>query len=74
MEKSQCIVDTKEIGILIKERRQSLKVKQLELSELAGVGINTLVAIERGRGNPKLNTLLSILDILGLQLNIKLKD
>jgi hypothetical protein len=67
-------VNTKEIGIIIKERRQSLKVKQLELSELAGVGINTLVAIERGQGNPKLKTLLSILDTLGLQVNIKLKD
>lgn len=72
--KSHCIVNTKEIGNIIKERRQSLKVKQLELSELAGVGINTLVAIERGQGNPKLETLLSILDTLGLQLDIKLKD
>ena len=67
-------MNKKEIGIIIKERRQSLKVKQLELSELAGVGINTLVAIERGQGNPKLKTLLSILDTLGLQVNIKLKD
>lgn len=67
-------MNTKEIGIAIKERRQSLKVKQLELSELAGVGINTLVAIERGQGNPKMETLLSILDTLGLQVDIKLKD
>ena len=51
-----------------------MKVKQLELSELAGVGINTLVAIERGQGNPKLETLLSILNTLGLQIDIKLKD
>lgn len=41
---------------IIKERRESLKVNLLELSELAGVGINTLVAIERGEGNPKLGT------------------
>lgn len=74
MEKSQRIVNTKEIGNVIKERRQGLRVKQLELSELAGVGINTLVAIERGQGNPKLETLLSILDTLGLQIDIKLKD
>ena len=47
---------------------------QLELSELAGVGINTLVAIERGEGNPKLKTLLSILDTLGLQMTIELKS
>lgn len=48
-------MNMKEIGKMIKERRKSLKVNQLELSELAGVGINTLVAIERG--NPKLETL-----------------
>ena len=74
VEKSQCIVNMKEIGKIIKERRKSLKVNQLELSELAGVGINTLVAIERGEGNPKLKTLLSILDTLGLQMTIELKS
>lgn len=67
-------MNTKGIGKIIKERRQSLKVRQLELSELAGIGINTLVAIERGQGNPKLETLLSILNTLGLQVDIKLKD
>lgn len=72
--KSHSIVNTKEIGNIIKERRRILKVNQLELSELAGIGINTLVAIERGQGNPKLETLISVLDVLGLQLSIKLKD
>ncbi len=72
--KSHCIVNMKEIGSIIKERRQYLKVKQQDLADLAGVGINTLVAIERGQGNPKLETLLAILDTLGLQITIKLKD
>lgn len=67
-------MNSKEIGSIIKKRRQELKVNQLTLSELAGVGINTLVAIERGTGNPKLETLLSVLDTLGLQVNITLKD
>ena len=72
--KSHSIVNTKEIGNIINERRRILKVNQLELSELAGIGINTLVAIERGQGKPKLETLISVLDVLGLQLSIKLKD
>lgn len=67
-------MNTKEIGKIIKKRRLNLRINQLEVSELAGIGINTLVAIERGSGNPKLETLLSVLDVLGLQLNIKLKD
>ena len=66
-------MDAKEFGTIIKKRRQHLKVNQLELSELAGIGINTLVAIERGQGNPKLETLLTVLDTLGLQLDINIK-
>lgn len=50
-------MNMKELGKMIKECRKSLKVNQLELlRNLAGVGINTLVAIERGEGNPKLAT------------------
>ncbi|MDD5822730.1 MAG: helix-turn-helix domain-containing protein [Prevotella sp.] len=67
-------MNTKEIGEFIKKRRQELQVNQLTLSELAGVGINTLVAIERGTGNPQLATLLAVLDTLGLQMKIGLKD
>lgn len=67
-------MNTKDIGKIIKERRMSLKVNQFELAELAGVGINTLVAIERGQGNPKLSTLLAIVDTLGLQLDLIMKE
>ena len=66
-------MDTKEIGIIIKERRKHLGVNQQTIADLAGVGLNTLVAIERGEGNPQLNTLLTILDTLGLQMDINLK-
>ena len=66
-------MDTKEIGIIIKERRKHLGVNQQTLADLASIGLNTLVAIERGNGNPQLSTLLTILDTLGLQMDIKLK-
>ena len=61
------------IGKRIRERRKELGVNQQTLADLAGVGINTLLAIERGEGNPQLSTLMAILDTLGLQLDIKLK-
>lgn len=51
-----------------------MNVTQMDLADLAGVGINTLVAIERGAGNPQLATILSVLDTLGLQLDVRLKD
>lgn len=66
-------MNQKEIGTIIKERRKHLGVNQQTLADLASVGINTLVAIERGEGNPQLSTLLTILDTLGLQLDLHIK-
>ncbi|MCC8117559.1 MAG: helix-turn-helix domain-containing protein [Bacteroidales bacterium] len=67
-------MDNKEIASYIKARRKKLKVGQQDLADMAGIGINTLVALERAQGNPKLSTLLSVADILGLQLDLRLKD
>ena len=58
----------------IKNRRRFLKINQQELADLAGVSINTVVAVERGTGNPQLDTLLSICNVVGLTLVTKLKD
>lgn len=66
-------MDSKEIGTIIKERRRHLGFNQQTLADLAGVGINTLVAIERGEGNPQLTTLLTILEALGLETDIHVK-
>lgn len=76
MAKSQYIgiMTQQEIGSAIKERRKKLGVNQQTLADLAGVAVNTLVAIERGEGNPQLSTLLTILDTLGLQADINIKQ
>ena len=62
------------VGNQIKERRHMLKIKQQELADLAGVSINTVVAVERGSGNPRMTSLLAICNVLGLQLVAQLKD
>lgn len=64
----------KKIGIAILERRQALQITQQEVADLAGVGINTLVAIERGTGNPSLKTIIKVADCLGLELSLGLKQ
>ena len=51
-----------------------LKISQRTLAELAGVGINTLTKIERGEGNPTIEVLEKILDTLGLELQIGIKQ
>lgn len=49
------------------------KVSQA-VTGLSGVAVNTVVAIERGEGNPQLATMLTILDTLGLQIDINIKQ
>ena len=68
------IMTQKEIGNVVRERRRKLGINQQTLADLAGVAVNTVVAIERGEGNPQLTTLLTILDTLGLQADINMKQ
>ena len=62
------------LGTQIKLRRKALKLNQQELANLANLSINTIVAIEKGTGNPRLSTTLTICDILELQLSSQLKN
>ena len=66
-------MEQKEIGTIIKARRKHLAINQQTLADLACVGINTIVAIERGEGNPQLSTLLTLLDVLGMEIDIHIK-
>lgn len=67
-------MDYKKIGETIKSRRKSLNITQPILASLAGVGVNTLVAIERGNGNAKIQNIIAILDTLGMKIEVILKD
>lgn len=67
------IMNLTEIGKTIKERRGMLGVNQRTVSELSGVAVNTLVAIERGEGNPQISTLMELLNTIGLEIEIKPK-
>jgi transcriptional regulator with XRE-family HTH domain len=58
----------------IKERREMLKVTQETLAELSGVGLRTLKQFESGKGNPTLQTLQKIADVLGMDVGLKLKN
>jgi len=62
----------KTLGMQIKERRKALKITQKELADLAGISINTVVAAERGHGDPKISTYLAICNVLGLKLIVQL--
>lgn len=61
------------LGKTIKARRQQLGLTQQELADLSGVGINTLVAMERGKGNPSVGTFQKVASVLGLELRLERK-
>lgn len=57
----------------IKERRENLKVNQENLAKLSGVGLRTLKQFESGKGNPTLQTIQKIAEVLGLEVFLKVK-
>jgi transcriptional regulator with XRE-family HTH domain len=59
---------------IIKERREVLQVTQETLAELSGVGLRTLKQFESGKGNPTLQTIEKIADVLGLEVSLKIKN
>jgi len=62
------------IGEAIRKRRKSLKITQPDLADLANISVNTLYKIERGEGNPTLDILGKIVDVLGLEIKLEVKQ
>ena len=62
------------IGTVIKERRALLRISQQDLSDYSGVGISTVKDLERGVGNPSLQTLQKILDVVGMDMVLQVKQ
>ena len=58
----------------VKKRRKVLNVNQEEVALLSGGGLRTLKHFESGKGNITLKNLQKILEVLGLELNLTIKD
>jgi transcriptional regulator with XRE-family HTH domain len=59
---------------IIKDRRALLNITQQDLSDISGVSLRTIKAIEKGNGNPSIDTLRKIADALGLELIMKVRE
>jgi len=64
----------KDLGENIRNRRKELKITQPHLAELAKVSTNTLYKLERGQGNPSLEVLNKLAEVLGMELILKVKQ
>ena len=62
-----------EYGKLIKERRVVLGLTQQDLADYSGLSLRIIKSVESEKGNPSLNTLEKIAEVLGLELIMKVK-
>jgi len=62
-----------EIIQTIKKRREVMQVTQEMLAEHSGVGLRTLKQFESGKGNPTLQTLQKLADVLGMEVCLQVK-
>ncbi|MFM2401821.1 MAG: hypothetical protein RI950_1338 [Bacteroidota bacterium] len=67
------IMHRKNIIETLKLRRITLQTTQETLSILSGVSLRTVKQFESGKGNPTLETLQKIADVLGLELKLEIK-
>lgn len=63
-----------DLAKVIIERRALLGISQQDLSDYSGVGISTIKDLERGVGNPSIKTLNKILEVVGLEMLLRIKQ
>jgi transcriptional regulator with XRE-family HTH domain len=63
----------KQIGEAVKNRRKELRITQPHLAELAEISTNTLYRLEGGQGNPSLEVLQKLAEVLGMEIKIEVK-
>lgn len=57
-----------ELGAELQRARKQNGLTQEQLADLAGISERTLRSIERGSGNPSIEAVLSVADVLGLRI------
>lgn len=63
----------KDLGKAIKNRRKELDITQPHIAELAQISVNTLYKLEKGQGNPSLEVLNKLAEVLGMELSFQVK-
>ena len=63
-----------ELGTTIENRRKALRLGQEELAELARVSVRFLRALEHGKVSARLDKVFDVLDTLGLEVVVKVRQ
>lgn len=68
------LCQTMELMDIMKQRRETLALTQQDLAEMSQVGLATIKDIERGKGNPALSTVKKILNVLGIEIEYRIRQ
>ena len=69
-----CFIRLMSLSEVIKNRRKTLAISQQDLAEMAGIGLATIKDIERGKGNPSMATVSKIMEVLGMEIEFKVRQ
>jgi HTH-type transcriptional regulator/antitoxin HipB len=62
-----------ELGVVIREQRKRLALKQLDLAGLGNTGNRFIVDLENGKPTVQLQKVLDLMDLLGLEVVVRTK-
>jgi len=63
----------REIAEALKKRRKLLGLTQVQFTELSGVSLRAIKALESGKSNPTFQTLTKLAEVLDMELNMEFK-
>lgn len=64
-------MDTSEISVVIRKKRDLMGITQQDLAVRSGVHLRSINNIEGGKGNPSLDTLFKIAEVLKLEVIVR---
>lgn len=65
------IATAQALGDVVRAARQSRDLSQADLAELAGVGRKWVLELEHGNSGARLDHVLSVIEVLGLELSAR---
>lgn len=64
-------MDNTEIAVVVRKKRDQMGITQQDLAFRSGVHLRSINNIEGGKGNPSLDTLLKIAEVLKLEVIVR---
>lgn len=68
------IRSAQDLGVVVRQRRKSLALNQLDLAGLGNTGNRFIVDVENGKPTVQLQKVLDLIDLLGLEVIVRAKS